>query len=196
MAPAERAEWDRGVGAATAAFAGLYRYHPAVAAALRAWALTRPGGAALFWAVLRPLALNAKRTMAAPDAACLDRDHPEYFQVGHCKPHWVRACKLRWVRACKPRWVGVCKPRWVRACKPRWALLRSLQASQGLRVRERVLGPQRSGWEGAACLRAVQKNACCWAWLEPPADGNDVAPLLHADALPHVEVVSVWQPRL
>jgi len=31
--------------------------------------------------VLRPLALNAKRTMAAPDAACLDRDHPEYFGV-------------------------------------------------------------------------------------------------------------------
>ena len=81
MAPAERAEWDSGVGAATAAFAGLYRYHPAVAAALRAWALTRPGGALLFWAVLRPLALNAKRTMAAPDAACLDRDHPEYFGV-------------------------------------------------------------------------------------------------------------------
>ena len=81
MTRGERAEWDRGVGPATAAFASLYRRHAAVARAVRDFALTGPGGWALFWAVLRPLALNAKRTMAAPDVACLDGEHPEYFQA-------------------------------------------------------------------------------------------------------------------
>ena len=81
MTPGERGEWDRGVGAATAAFASLYRRHPAVARALRDWALTRVGGWALFWTVLRPLALNAKRTMAAADVVCLDNERPEYFQA-------------------------------------------------------------------------------------------------------------------
>lgn len=81
MTRGERAEWDRGVGPATAAFASLYRRHAAVARAVRDFALTAPGGWALFWAVLRPLALNAKRTMAAPDVACLDGEHPEHFQA-------------------------------------------------------------------------------------------------------------------
>ncbi|KAK9825182.1 hypothetical protein WJX81_003767 [Elliptochloris bilobata] len=81
MTPGERAEWDRRVGPATAAFASLYRRHEAVARAVRDWALTRTGGWALFWTVLRPLALNAKRTMAHVDVACLDNDHPEYFQA-------------------------------------------------------------------------------------------------------------------
>ena len=81
MTRRERAEWDRGVGPATAAFASLYRRHAVVARAVRDFALTGPGGWALFWAVLRPLALNAKRTMAAPDVACLDGEHPEYFQA-------------------------------------------------------------------------------------------------------------------